>query len=199
MWISFHSYTPSKYICTSNGVFYIDSNILYKLGAGNRGSYDAINYSDSIIDFIFNNNSGARMYLTSVRFTTTIEVNDIKYWDQTLSQIMIYSKNLCTGVVDLTKREVVYDGSMKLTQNGNLRFEDGEWIFNDISDLLTTPNSKFLDANFDIISTAINNLKNWYEKSKFISKFIIVRLIYTNNGNKKLIISDVNINAKSVL
>jgi hypothetical protein len=199
MWVSFHSYTPSKYICTSNGVFYINDNILYKLGSGNYGRYDAINYSDSIIDFIFNNNSGARMYLTSVRFTTTIEVNDVKYWDQTLSQIMIYSKNLCTGVVDLTKREVLYNELMKLTQNGNLRFEDGEWIFNDISDSLITPNSKFLDTNFDVISSAINNLKNWYEKSKFISKFMIVRLIYTNNGNKKLIISDVNINAKSVL
>jgi hypothetical protein len=155
----------------------------------------------SYIDFIFNNNKGERFLLKHVRWVTNIENAGINIWDETIDKLMVYSKNLCSGEISIVKEHHDYNAiSNGLEQLGNTLYYDGEWVYNDVVDYLTTPNSVFLDANGKIITSALNLSKNYFEKSFFIGKFIIARLIYNNSSvTKKLRISNVTIETKNIL
>jgi hypothetical protein len=114
---------------------------------------------------------------------------------------MVYSKNLCSGEITISKHYYDYNATTDAMQeSGNTLFLDGKWIYNDITDALITQNSAFLDANYNLIGSALNLSKEYFDKSKFISTFIITRIVYTNtSANKKFSISSINIDVKPVL
>jgi hypothetical protein len=166
--------------------------------AGNNGLFSGVYYPASI-DFIFNQNKGERFLLRSVKWTTNLEANNINYWNETISKLLVYSKNQCSDENTITKKSYSYVVGV-MTPTGNTIYRDGEWIFNDILDILSSPNYAVLDNSFNIITSNMNYSKNWYDKSKFIGKFIIVRLIYTNSSTvRKLRISNVDIDATNIL
>ena len=199
-WVGFHNYAPDKYIWNANGIYQINSTTIRKMFSGNYGNY-AGTYYNTIIDFIFNSNSSERVLLKNVKIVSSFEASGISYWDTPVGNIMIYSKNLCTGNIPLVKLSYDYvAGVLTPSSGGNILFRDGEWMFNDIKDAMISPNLAILDNNFDLIAASINQSKNWYDMSKFISKFFIVRLSHLNtSANRKLRISNVNVDLKQVL
>ena len=201
-WTAFHDYIPDRYIWNSTGLYTINSFNIHKALSNNNGYYNDV-YFPSSVDFIFNGNTSERFLLKSIKWTTNIELNGINYWDETINKLLIYSKNLCTEEITILKKAYDYNVvtyAMEENTGGNAIFRDGEWVFNDIKDYLNTPNSVFLDSNFNLITSALNLSKNYYDKSKIISKFVIIRMSYTNSSsNRKLRISNININVKSIL
>ena len=206
-WVAFHNYAPDKYLWNANGLYSITALTVRKLLSGNYG-YHIGNYVYTTVDFIFNNNAGERFLLKNVNWVQSFEANEISYWDSPIGNMMIYSKNLCTGLVNLTKRAYQYNAGTYILEeavtpdasNKTVLFQDGKWIMNDISDYLITPNSVFIDGNFDLVSTALNLSKTWSDRSKFISKFFIVRLSHLNtSANKKLRITNISVDVKPIL
>jgi len=199
-WIAFHDYIPDKYTWNSNGLYCFNNGIIYKMLSSNYGLYEGV-YFPSSTDFIFNSNTAERFLLRHVKWVSNIESGEINYWNETISKLLIYSKNLCTEEITIAKRSYSYNGGTYVMEDtGNAMFKDGEWVFDDIKDYLSTPNSVFLDANYNLLSSALNLSKLYYEKSKFITKFIVMRLIYTNSSsNKKIRISNIGIEAKNIL
>ena len=200
-WVAFHTYTPAKYCWNVNGLFMFKGNDVFKLLSGNYGYYNTT-YHNSVIDFIFNSNKSDRFLLKNVKWVTNLEASGINYWDSTITKLMVYSKNQCTGEVTIVRNYYGYDGNGIITEqaNANCIYQDGTWIFNDIKDMMSTPNAAILDNNFDVVTASLNLLKNWYEMSKFISKFVIVRMLYTNtSANRKLRITNIDIEAKNIL
>lgn len=199
-WICFHDYLGDKYIWNSNGLYMIDSSVLYKLLTGNKGYYMGV-YCNSIIDFIFNNNRGKRFLLENVNWITNIDDNGINLWNETITQLFIYSKHFATLLTDIVKREYGYDAiTHAMTEVGNTLYQDGRWIFNDIKDYLASLTSQILDDNFAIIDASFDPAKIDTDLSKFITEFVIVRMLYTNtNSNKSLSIDDVQIQIKNIL
>lgn len=200
-WVAFHSYIADRYIWNSVGLYYIVDSVLYKMFSGDFGYYTGTLYNSNI-DFIFNNNNGQRFLLKHIRWTTNIEANEINYWDDTIDTLLVYSKNLCSNEINIEKESYDYDAVTHIIEkntNGNTIYQDGEWIFNDIKDFLSSKNSVFIDGNFNIVITALDLTKLWYNQSKFISKFIIVRMKYVNASNKKLRINNVAIDVKPIL
>lgn len=207
-WIAFHSYIADRYIWNSVGFYNIVGGIIYKMLTGNFGYYTGA-YSNSHIDFIFNNNNNQRFLLKNVRWTTSIEKDGINQWDLTISKLLVYSKNLCSGEITILKESYDYDAVtyvMEKNAGGNTLYQDGEWIYNDIRDYLDIRNSVFIDDNFNLLSTALVLSKSYSEASRFISKFVIVRMIYTNaapvapsNVNPKCRINNVVIDVKNIL
>ncbi|MCK9429720.1 MAG: hypothetical protein M0R17_06915 [Candidatus Omnitrophica bacterium] len=197
-WVSFHDYIPDRYTWNSNGLYIFNNSKIYKMFAGNNGLFSGIYYSSSI-DFIFNQNKGERFLLRSVKWTTNLEANNINYWNETISKLLVYSKNQCSNENTITKKSYSYVVGV-MTPTGNTIYRDGEWIFNDVLDILSNPNYAVLDNSFNVITSNMNYSKNWYDKSKFIGKFVIVRLIYTNSSTvRKLRISNVDIDATNIL
>jgi uncharacterized protein (TIGR02145 family) len=155
----------------------------------------------SSIDFIFNQNTKDRFLLKSIKWVTNVEKDGINYWDETISRLLVYSKNQCSNEISIVKHSYDYDPiSHEPIEVGNAVFLDGEWIYNDALDYLTNLNSEFIDANGNLITSALNLSKEYFEKSFFIGSFIIVRLIYDNTtANKKFRISNISPNIKSIL
>ena len=200
-WIGFHNYTPDIFIPNKNGMFYIKNRTLYKLHSGTFGNFEGT-YYDFSVDFLFNSDSGESFLLNSVNWLTNIEASLINYWNETISKIAIFNKNQCTGEISIVKKETSYDESGNLVATGNTQFNKGGWTFNVIEDIvtLTNTNSNILTSEFDINTAILNTNKAWYERAKFIAKGVIVRLIYNNTvANKRIRISDININGKKVL
>lgn len=197
-WVCFHDYLPDQYIPNNNGLFYIKGNNIYKLNNGLYGKYEDIYYS-SIIDFIFNSLDSESFLLNSVSWISTIENALIKYWNKTVSKILIYSKNQCTDINSITQK-IISTTDGVISKTGNTQYSKGEWIFNDIKDTLKIPNSLFLNKDFSVDISKLETNKSWYTKSKFIGKSIIVRLIYDNDSsNNKIVIDSVKIDVKSTL
>jgi len=195
-------------VAVCNGTFLITvtglTTFTYTTTASTTGAVTgaSIIVSDpSVIDFVFNNNRGERFLLKNVKWTTNIEASGINYWDETINKLFVYSKNMCTELITIAKRSYGYNaGTYVMEETGNTSFKDGEWVYSDLKDYLTTPNSSFIDANYNIITSALNLSKNYFEKSKIIGKFISVRLIYNNSSaTKKLRISNISIDAKNIL
>ena len=201
-WIAFHGYSPDKYMWNANGLYQIGGTTIRKMLSGNYGYY-AGSYAYSTVDFIFNNNSGERFLLKNVKIVSNFDASGISYWDAPVGNIMIYSKNLCTGNIALVKKSYGYNAVtyvLEETTNGNILFRDGEWMFNDIKDAMISPNLAILDNNFDLVAASINQNKTWSDMSKFISKFFIVRLSHLNtSANKKLRITNISVDVKPIL
>jgi hypothetical protein len=205
LWIAFHSYTPDKYIWNSNGMMYAietgGNTIFRKMFTGNYGYYNSV-YNYSIIDWIFNDNKNRRFLLKSFKWTSNLYKSGINYWNSTIHSLLFYSKNLCSEEITVVKKEYTYGSTAPyvLQEIGNTLYQDGEWIFNDIKDYLTSPNLSVLDNNFDLVTASLNLSKNWYDKSQFITKFVIARMKYLNDSNNyQLRISNVDIDVTNVL
>ena len=195
-------------VAAANGLFIITvtglTTLTYTTIASATGAITGgtgIASDPSVIDFMFNSNKGERFLLKNVKWTSNIEASGINYWNETIDRLLIYSKNLCTELISIVKRAYGYNsGTYAMEEIGNTLVRDGEWVFNDIKDYLTTPNSAVLDNNFALVDASLNLSKTWSDKSKFISKFFIVRMIYNNsNTSKKLRISNISVDTKNIL
>ena len=71
------------------------------------------------------------------------------------------------------------------------------WHFNKFRDQVLDKFATFIDIDGNILSNNLNsenlNLKNYFDKSKFFSKFVVVRSYYDNIYNKEIIINDINV------
>lgn len=139
---------------------------------------------ESYVDLIFNKNlSITKLYKTISWITTTINpINGAEQF-KTISKVMLYNENQCSGIIALN--------------SDNIKGRNNEWFFNDFRDLIITPTNPIIDDKGDLYINNINQFKIWFEKSNFISKFIVVRLIIDNQENDDVYIHQVN--AKSLI
>ena len=141
----------------------------------------------SYVDLIFNQNLEVSKLYQSINWVTdTIESNGGNNRFKTITHIAIYNNNQCSGIINLK------DNHFVLTRN-----VQDEWNFNEFRDLVINPSNPILDDNGEIIEENINNIKLWFDKSNFISKFIVVRLIIDNELNDSVYIHKVEV--KSII
>ncbi len=193
-WLFEHDYFPSIIFHTNSRLY----SMTNKLTGTNRASLYEHNNKlvkglfygikfESSIDLIFNGNLDITKLYQSIMWVTTVTnlqggVENFK----TISNIMIYNENQCSGVIDIN------------TEGLNVvKGRNNEWNFNNFRDLVMDATLPIIDDNGGLVSTNINNNKIWFDKSNFISKFITVRLIVNNQDNSNVAIHRVNV--KSVI
>lgn len=191
-WIAEHDYHPNLIFYTNSGLFSITNKIngtdrasVYEHNDKlTKGFYYGVKY-DTYVDLIFNNDSRtSRLFMNITWITDVINNSNGNERDKTITHIMIYNNNQCSGIINLK------DNHFDLTRN-----IEGDWNFNEFRDLVINPNNPILDSNGDIILSNINNIKLWFEKSNFIGKFITVRLLIDNIDNDTVYIHKVNVNS----
>lgn len=193
-WQFNHDYFPNIIFNTHANLY----SIINKLNGNNKASvYKHNNKSskglfygekfESYIDIIFNQNLDITKLYQSVHWVTTV-INQNKGVEQfkTINKIALYNDNQCSGIITLNTSQAF----PQKTRNN-------EWFFNDFRDLVNNSNSPILDEKGEILQENINNFKIWFEKSNFISKFIVVRFIIDNLDNDDVYIHQVNI--KSII
>ena len=144
---------------------------------------------DSYIDVIFNELPAQTKRFDNINWISTVELNKVIYKDETITHLVVFNDTQCSGRINLNRDNGLWFGVDR-------KNAEGTWNFNDFFDLLNDPTLPFLDNKNQIISSNININKVWFDQSKFISKFIVFRLITDNVTQKNLHISLVDSNVK---
>lgn len=188
--VSFHDYLPHYMFSTRQGFYIIDnlSNELYK----HNSQVSLAQYFDgdifpSYIDVPFNESNESSKRLQSINWISRV-VNSIGVIleDETLTQIMVYNSNQCSGLLDLVTNNLWF--------NKDARNVEETWGFNNFRDVLLDRTLPFLNKDGSIITSNINNNPIWFKKSVFLSKFAIVRFQYSNDNQNYLNIIKVGTN-----
>lgn len=191
-WVSPHDYFPNIMFYTNSGLY----SIINKLTGNNRATIYKHNDKDtkglfygqkfaSYVDLIFNSHLDISKLLMNITWVTDVINNNGGNENyKTITHIMVYNENQCSGIINLK------DNHFELTRN-----IEGDWNFNNFRDLVINPNSPIIDDDGEVITDNINNIKLWFEKSNFISKFITVRLLIDNVDNDTVYIHEVKVNS----
>lgn len=189
-WLFEHDYHPNIAFYTVGDIFSGINNLetmafnVYRHNSKfNKGNFYGVQYQ-SYFEAIFNLRLQYTKVYQSLMWVTTVERPDggIESFE-TVDAIMLYNDYQCSGIVDVDDNGIINRNS--------------EWYFNAFRDLQINGNLPVINENGDIISSNINNSKNWFDKSIFISKFIVVRLIMNNTTNNTVHIHKINV--KSVI
>ena len=189
-WLFEHDYHPNIAFYSVSDVFSGQNNLetmsfnVYRHNSKlNKGNFYGVQYQ-SYFEAIFNLRLNLTKVYQSLMWITTVERRDggIESFN-TVDSIMVYNDYQCSGIVDL--------------QSNNIVNRNSEWYFNTFRDLQINENLPVINDNGDVITSNINNSKNWFDKSIFISKFIVVRLIMNNTSNTNVHIHKINV--KSVI
>jgi hypothetical protein len=200
-WVSRHSYLGQMFAYNRNGSYIYANNYLYLMEKGKVGVYSKLLGSaqvreESWIDVVFAEPLDITKVFQSIVWDTKVTVKnngtyDEKYiYDKTINRIMVYNDQQCSGEVTLVNGKNLinlYDTARNLEYN---------WKFNDFRDCIINKNSAILFEDGTLNVANINLAKVWFGKSKFISKFIAVRLIMNNADEHIVFISNVNATIK---
>lgn len=207
-WVSFHSYFPYQISSNRLDTFSVKYNEVYK---HNNKSVKCTYYKtmqkydnerrfiqhDDIADYIFNaflNKDGLYAAqtvvkrLTSFILQSTIYINGIFNYDKQCDYLAVYNDTQCSNnITNLYKRNYFNDTGFRIVNNIA--------YFNKFVDKIKNNMLAFIDKDFKFINS---NFKqgNYFNLSKFISTFTILRIGHTNTKAVKetYIITNVDIN-----
>lgn len=192
-WLSFHSYLPNVLLNNRSGMYGID-NTQHKLIKYNSLTkkgifFDAEVINESYIDVVVNDNPEDTKRFDNVNWISVTEKNNINSETESITGLVVYNDTQCSGKINLQAEGGVWYGK-------DARNTEETWNFNNFNDNIKNNGVAFLDNKNQIVVSNINTNKSWYDKSKFISKYVIFRLITDNVNQKNLHISAVGSNLK---
>jgi hypothetical protein len=189
-WVCQHDYNPNLFYYLNIGLYMGlnsigKSNKIYKHNIkGVKGTYFDKTYL-SYVDLIFNAESKVSKLLQTIELIT--EVLNIDYTvetQKTITHLMIYNNTQCSGIINIK------DNMFEITKNANDSFN-----INDFRDIVKNEFSPVILKNGELIQENLDYNKNWFEKSNFSGKFIVVRLIIDNQNNTTTYIHEVIVNS----
>jgi len=210
-WLSFHNYAPSLIQHNRYHTFSIKNNIIYQHNDTTsvctyyRNKSD-INYviHDDVVDYIFNSflNDNGEYYGSNVikifnAFNIdadVVTINDDFIYDKQADELMAYNDTQCTGLIDITNNKNWFD-------NNGFRMINNVGHFNKLVDIVKNDRLKFLDDEFKLITDNLGG-KNFFDMSKFISKFIVLRMVHKNDNKaiiERLYIMNVNVDNERII
>lgn len=197
IWICKHNYFPNHIFSTRNKLYFIQNVIgttnkgrIIEHNVGNKGEFwNQTSYFkyDTYIDVIFKQPNVISKIFDSVNWKSEIiNSSGVNLKNKTITNIMVYNSTQCSGVIDINTNTGAWFSP-------NCTNVQETWKFNNFKDVVKDKTLPFLDSNNQVLTSNINNNKNWFDKSLFIDKFVIVRFIYDNEDNNDIYISDVDV------
>ena len=201
-WVANHSYYARGFYRDKKDLFGIFPEAVFQFNSNSKiGQYNDqptiyTSYVDAVFALRTEQNKPKTVKFNTVRWSTSVrKTNDNSYLkNETLTDIIVYNDHQCSDEVNLDAGNTWYDPNYK-----NL---EGWWSFNDFHDLVIDPSVPIFDANGNVLSGNINSGQPWFDKSDFISNFIIVRFKYDNrligDEQRHIYISDVGVEVSPV-
>lgn len=177
-WVAFHDYKPNLYLYDRKNVQLIDNTgkKLYKhYSSASKGTYFSGTVYESYIEVVFNESADITKRFDSFEWITTVEklVLPRVLKNKTFSHILIYNDYQCSGVIALFNNTVDWF-------NRDVRNVEDSWFFNNFEDIVIDETLTIINADGTVNTGNLSNSRSWFEKSKFFSKFAIMRLIEDN-------------------
>lgn len=187
-WVSFHDYYLKSLLVLNDGSLYtFDTAKAYRLNAGDRGVYMGATVYPSFVDIVMNPEPELDKVFTELDWQTRLyDTNNKQIWNETFTHVSAWSQDKCTGRIPISRIS-----HFSLFGSNNVRNHGQTWYFNDLYDIAN--DTDFLLGFYDdyeIDTSKLNSNATWYQKRKFIDKYIIYRLEYSNALNRRLLLLD---------
>lgn len=191
-WISFHDYIPSMYINGRTASYCIIANTVYKRHDSSKARYFSANSFKSSVTFIYNTEPETYKQIMGLMFNTRVTNNNNLFYDKTFDQVLIYNDTQCTGYLDIVRSDEWFNVEKGV-------YVRDSWFINVISDIVKDDRLPFMNEDGSLISSNLDSLSDWFNKSYFISKYCFVKFVYNNvavdNVDLDIIFNSYSINA----
>ena len=185
--LSKHDYVPFLFASTRNNVYSVcvdRKNEVYIHNANNKGTYYGVKYPSKVA-VLFTN--GQEFSLSNIAINSIVRKGYNRF-NETISKLLIYNQFQCSGNIDIATFSEITDYN-KIRNIGNT------WYYNNFRDMQTSSDVQCIDIDGEVIESTINNSKEWFDQSSFISNLVVVQMEFDNNNDKEFTLNDVNINA----
>lgn len=190
-WVCFHDFHPNYLFQNrANMLAVVNDPGTAKIFKHNIRSLKAI-YYDGIIrssywDIIHAEESETTKIVDSVTWqsnvqTIAIDQKKSEFYNETITHIMLYTNDQCTGVIAI-------DNPAWYKFIG--RHLEGHWNFNKIRDMVIDKNIPILDEYMEPIAANIATKKSFYKVDEILGKFVIIRYICDNATQKDIFFHD---------
>lgn len=150
-WIAQHEYKPEYLLATASDLFgvkndqgSIDTSVFKHNVDGTYGVYYDGTTKACYIDILANDSAEVTKLLKSIFWITSVRDGDVYKWDNTITHILIYNDTQCSGLISLTSMT---------SDDGNVKYMDGSWQFDDFEDVVIDPTQEFIDIDGNLIDT----------------------------------------------
>jgi hypothetical protein len=189
-WVAEHDYNPSVYMNNRNKISIIDDNNLFVMNNGNYGVYTDDTINESYVDIILKEPIDVDKIFESISFETEVlDSDNVLIPNKTISALYIYDDNQCTNRLEINKT------NQEWFEQESGREVTATWYFNEFRDAIINNLQPFISYRGAIDHTKLDNdiqvQKDWFDKSEFISKYVVVRLIIDNKDNLKVILNSI--------
>ena len=200
---NFYSY---ENVIENNPIFLQNSGDKYQTFYGKHYPYivEYVNNDSPIINKIFNH---LRIITNAYKYSEEQQ----EFYEQryiTFNKAMFYNTRQCSGVVNLKVKDLSDMNAYTVeqvvnTNNGVVLIDnnEGDWLINDIRDYVIKYDKPFFNSNKITVSERNSNEfidkvleddtldtnKAWAELESFRNKFLVVRLIFDNFADVKLV------------
>lgn len=184
-WTSFHGYIPDyMFSLTGNKLLSFSNSILYLHNTGPRGVYYSGSPVSSFIDVISTKDPDKSQIFQLFEWITAIYNGGIQQYDKTIDYLTVRAEDQCTGRVP-----IVRISNINQLYSQNVKNLGETWSFNGLSDISLAPNflTDFYN-DFNLDTTKLNSNLPWFQKRKFISKYLVCRLEYANLDNSQFLL-----------
>jgi len=191
--VCLHDYLPNIMYYINKGLYSIVNNlnnnaVVYKHNSKvvNPSNFYGVQYK-SYVDLIFNQRLDLSKIYQSFMWITEVFNNEtgVVEYHNTIDGVYIYTDNQCSGFIDIK------NGKYKVIRNTEYK-----WQLNEFRDLVKDYNLPFIDEKGNFLEDNINYNKVFFNKSNFLSNFIIIRMIINNEENKTVYIHNVNVKSE---
>lgn len=214
-WISWHSYLPNFYIHTPNKYFswvYGDNNIYRHLIKGLYNKYYNVR-RPFILELVSNSNPLTPRIFENIDLYTKAMYYDAatdSYREEphiTFNKALFYNSRQISGWQDMkvkdtssTPENYLQEQVINATSTIILDRNEGVWSINNLRDYRRDQNATMFIEKINSIQTNyyidkevnvsnIDLLKNWYEIELFRDRFLVMRFLFDNFENIKLLIA----------
>lgn len=193
-WAGWHDYDCNYTFNNRDGLYFVNGDKVYYHStdtSGQYGTYTGDN-KESIIDIVFNDPKYIEKQLESILIRNLVISNGVYDYDKTLTKIIIYTYNKHSDLQTLTPYTF---------NSGNIRNTGGTWKYNNFRNVLNDSNYQLIDLD-EIDPLVVETLpgakvfSNWYDKQQMIDNFFVVRLIYDNEDDDEITITNVSIHKR---
>jgi hypothetical protein len=210
-WVSWHPYIPSFYMHVQEKFYSWNQGSRY-LFKHNRPNHYQTFYNvryPFIVEYVDNPSAMTTKVWDSLLFQTEAKKYDSaseEYLDQryvTFNKILLYNTQQISGVLNLVPKQdssnnyLLQQTTNNLTQ-ATIDRNERDWTMNNLRDMRTNytvpmflKNASALQTNYYIDKivnpTAIDFNKDWTDLESFRDKFLVVRLIFDNFADTRLI------------
>ena len=194
-WVAFHDYAPNILFYNRNGLYSVFNNVLGLVYEHNIADRYGFYYNDeedgdpipAYVDAAVVADYRIAKHFVAISWITVVENSAGKIlFDPTVTQFMIYTDDMCSGLITLTKKTGLIPGGTKIANN------EYTWCFHNFRDKTIARDTVTINDDGTINTANLNSAKTFFKSSKFVGKFAIVRLQTDNIAQYSVTIEDVN-------